>query len=68
MVLASQDVVATSLLTSGYESGRRDLNPRPQRPERCALTKLRYFPDSEIVSDTGATRTGWGLYDSSKYV
>jgi len=26
------------------ESGRRDLNPRPQRPERCALTKLRYFP------------------------
>ena len=25
-------------------SGRRDLNPRPQRPERCALTKLRYFP------------------------
>ena len=27
-----------------YESGRRDSNPRPQRPERCALTKLRYFP------------------------
>ena len=26
------------------ESGRRDLNPRPQRPERCALTKLRHFP------------------------
>ena len=25
-------------------SGRRDLNPRPQRPERCALTKLRYSP------------------------
>ena len=25
-------------------SGRRDSNPRPQRPERCALTKLRYFP------------------------
>ncbi len=25
-------------------SGRGDLNPRPQRPERCALTKLRYFP------------------------
>ena len=28
------------------ESGRRDLNPRPQRPERCALTKLRYFPSA----------------------
>ena len=27
-----------------YWSGRGDLNPRPQRPERCALTKLRYFP------------------------
>ena len=27
-----------------YLSGRRDSNPRPQRPERCALTKLRYFP------------------------
>jgi len=27
-----------------HESGRRDSNPRPQRPERCALTKLRYFP------------------------
>ena len=27
-----------------FWSGRRDLNPRPQRPERCALTKLRYFP------------------------
>ena len=26
-------------------SGRGDLNPRPQRPERCALTKLRYFPE-----------------------
>ncbi len=32
-------------LTSQFpESGRGDLNPRPQRPERCALTKLRYFP------------------------
>jgi hypothetical protein len=28
----------------GCWSGRRDSNPRPQRPERCALTKLRYFP------------------------
>ena len=26
------------------ESGCRDLNPGPQRPERCALTKLRYTP------------------------
>ena len=25
-------------------SGWGDLNPRPQRPERCALTKLRYTP------------------------
>ena len=25
-------------------SGRGDLNPRPPRPERGALTKLRYFP------------------------
>ena len=27
-------------------SGWGDLNPRPQRPERCALTKLRYIPKS----------------------
>ena len=26
------------------ESGRWDLNPRPQRPERCALARLRYSP------------------------
>ena len=26
------------------QSGRGDLNPRPPRPERGALTKLRYFP------------------------
>jgi hypothetical protein len=25
-------------------SGREDLNFRPQRPERCALTRLRYSP------------------------
>ncbi len=25
-------------------SGWRDLNPRPQRPERCALSQLRYTP------------------------
>src|SRR5215216_636609 len=29
---------------SGDWSGREDLNLRPQRPERCALTKLRYSP------------------------
>ena len=46
-------------------SGRRDLNPRPQRPERCALTKLRYFPLPEMVSDEGWTRTGCGRYESS---
>src|SRR5438552_16171318 len=28
----------------GDGSGCRDLNPGPQRPERCALTKLRYIP------------------------
>jgi hypothetical protein len=28
---------------SGW-SGREDLNFRPQRPERCALTRLRYSP------------------------
>ena len=32
-------------------SGRGDLNPRPQRPERCALTKLRYFPVRGMVVD-----------------
>jgi len=35
------------------ESGRRDLNPRPQRPERCALTKLRYFPLVEAMLPDG---------------
>ena len=46
-------------------SGRRDLNPRPQRPERCALTKLRYFPASGMVLDVVATVTGVGREDSS---
>jgi hypothetical protein len=51
-------------------SGRGDLNPRPQRPERCALTKLRYFPAAVMLPEAGATRTGattigFGLYDSS---
>ena len=26
-------------------SGRADLDCRPQRPERCALTRLRYAPN-----------------------
>ncbi len=40
-------------LTSTFSgwSGRRDSNPRPQRPERCALTKLRYFPVRESLVD-----------------
>jgi len=57
-------------LTCPFESGRGDLNPRPQRPERCALTKLRYFPATEMLpdlsdADAGTTVTGFGLYDSS---
>src|SRR5437764_15023326 len=31
-------------LRSDEWSGRGDLNSRPQRPERCALTKLRHSP------------------------
>lgn len=42
------------------ESGRRDSNPRPQRPERCALTKLRYFPEGGMLSDPNGTATGSG--------
>src|SRR3954451_24146957 len=30
-------------------SGCRDLNPGPQRPERCALTKLRYIPKGAVI-------------------
>jgi len=29
-------------------SGRPDLNRRPQRPERCALAKLRYSPTASL--------------------
>ena len=32
-----------------HESGCRDLNPGPQRPERCALTKLRHTPWADGV-------------------
>jgi hypothetical protein len=31
------------------KSGRVDLNHRPQRPERCALTGLRYAPMANII-------------------
>ena len=48
----------------GGASGRRDSNPRPQRPERCALTKLRYFPSistevetAQIVADAPSITT-----------
>ena len=37
-------------------SGRGDLNPRPQRPERCALTKLRYFPVHLMLVDGSQSR------------
>ena len=30
------------------KSGRGDSNPWPQRPERCALTRLRYAPVSPV--------------------
>ncbi len=30
------------------KSGRGDSNPWPQRPERCALTRLRYAPVSRV--------------------
>jgi hypothetical protein len=39
--------LASLLIT--FWSGRGDLNPRPQRPERCALTKLRYSPRSPTI-------------------
>ena len=35
----------------GPWSGRGDLNPRPPRPERGALTKLRYFPCGQYSED-----------------
>ncbi len=34
---------------SFHWSGREDLNLRPQRPERCALTSLRYAPSDIII-------------------
>ena len=43
------------LPSGGCWSGREDLNLRPQRPERCALTKLRYSPrpsyDSHVATN-----------------
>ena len=43
-------------------SGRRDSNPRPQRPERCALTKLRHFPEGPSLPERqgGAARGNGG--------
>ena len=38
-------------LTTSSWSGRVDSNHRPQRPERCALTKLRYAPYPSIIVD-----------------
>ena len=41
-------------------SGREDLNLRPQRPERCALTGLRYSPRAHgrIAQKSGSRRAG----------
>ena len=39
------------------ESGRADLNRRPQRPERCALTGLRYAPSTFILYTRCQLRT-----------
>src|SRR3989338_2126521 len=36
-------------------SGRRDLTPRPQRPERCALAELRYSPRISITRRLAAS-------------
>ena len=46
---------------SPRESGRGDLNPRPQRPERCALTKLRYFPFQPFIVQRAPCRGGTRL-------
>jgi hypothetical protein len=50
---------ATALLPGLlWWSGRRDSNPRPQRPERCALTKLRYFPMPALACAANRSRSG----------
>jgi hypothetical protein len=38
----------SGLRHSRSRSGREDLNLRPQRPERCALTGLRYSPSNRL--------------------
>src|SRR5581483_128599 len=38
---------------SGIRSGRPDLNWGPQRPERCALTRLRYAPQATFDCSRG---------------
>ena len=42
--------------TTSSWSGRVDSNHRPQRPERCALTKLRYAPYPSIIVDRPGER------------
>jgi hypothetical protein len=41
-------------------SGREDLNLRPQRPERCALTRLRYAPPELIIRVKRLFKQGLG--------
>src|SRR3954453_1652475 len=51
----------TTVEPGGIWSGREDLNLRPQRPERCALTGLRYAPKTDharIAQGRGRCK-GW---------
>src|SRR5690606_40409155 len=38
-------------------SGRSDLNRRPHRPERCALSELRHAPCLDAVCETSGLHT-----------
>jgi hypothetical protein len=40
----SHELVDLTVAFWEWWSGREDSNFRPQRPERCALTRLRYAP------------------------
>ncbi len=41
---------ANSRVSGGFRwSGRRDLNPRPQRPERCALNQAALLPGASLI-------------------
>ena len=43
-------------------SGRVDLNHRPQRPERCALTRLRYAPiNYSVPHQRGRRKSSWNV-------